>query len=179
MNEQKDQIQDLLDKGFIRPSFSTWGAPVLVAFLGHIISRDEVEVDPSKVEAFRDWPVPKSVTEILNFLGLVGYYRKFIQGFYSIVVPIIALTKKNAKFIWRSECQESFDRLKQALTSAPVLAIKSGQGEFVLYIDTSKLGLGAVLMQHDRVIAYTSRQLKVHERNYPTHYLELSAVYSS
>ncbi|XP_073031312.1 uncharacterized protein [Primulina eburnea] len=132
MKELKDQIQDLLDK----------------------------EVDPSKVEAVRDWPVPKSVTEIRSFLGLAGYYRNFIQGFSSIAVPMTALTKKNAKFVWEPECQESFDKLKQAFTTAPVLAMPSGQGEFVVYTDASKLGLGAVLMQQDRVIAYASRQLK-------------------
>ncbi|XP_073024290.1 uncharacterized mitochondrial protein AtMg00860-like [Primulina eburnea] len=131
-----------------------------VAFLGHIVSQNGLEVDPSKVEAVRDWPVPKSVTEIRSFLGLAGYYRKFIQGFSSIAVPMTALTKKNAKFVWGPECQESFDRLKQALTTAPVLAMPSGQGEFVVYTNASKLGLGAVLMQQDRVIAYASRQLK-------------------
>ncbi|XP_073064081.1 uncharacterized mitochondrial protein AtMg00860-like [Primulina eburnea] len=100
-----------------------------VVFLGHIISRDGVEVDPSKVDEVQDWPVPKSVTEIRSFLGFAGYCRKFIQGFSSISVPITTLMKKNAKFVWRSECQENFDRLKQALTSAPVLAMPSGQGE--------------------------------------------------
>ncbi|XP_073038265.1 uncharacterized protein, partial [Primulina eburnea] len=147
-----------------------------VAFLGHIISSSGVEVDPSKVEAVKEWPVPNSVTEIRSFLGLAGYYRKFIQGFSSIAVPMTALTKKNAKFVWGPECQDSFDKLKQALISAPVLSMPSGQGEYVLYTDASKLGLGAVLMQNDRVIAYASRQLKIHEKNYPTHDLELAAV---
>ncbi|XP_073317220.1 uncharacterized mitochondrial protein AtMg00860-like [Primulina huaijiensis] len=131
-----------------------------MAFLGHIISGDGVEVDPSKVEAVRDWPFPKSVTKIRSFLGLAGYYRKLIQGFSSIVVPLTTLTKKNVKFFWESEYQESFDRLKQALTLAPVLAMPSVQGDYVLYTDALKLGLGAVLMQHDRVIAYTSKYLK-------------------
>ncbi|XP_073067239.1 uncharacterized protein [Primulina eburnea] len=87
-----------------------------------------------------------------------------------------ALTKKNAKFIWGSECQESFDKLKQALISAPVLSVPSGQGEDVLYTEAAKLGLGAILMQDDQFIANASRQLKVHERNYPTHDLELTAA---
>ncbi|XP_075483636.1 uncharacterized protein LOC142523790 [Primulina tabacum] len=146
-----------------------------VAFLGHIISRDGVEVDPSKVEAVRDLPVPKSVTEILSFLELAGYYRKFIQGFSSIAVPMTTLTKKNAKFNWGSDCQESSEKLKQALTSAPVLSMPSGQGQYVLYIDALQLGLGTVLMHHDKVMAYASRLLKVHEKNYPTHTLELAA----
>ncbi|XP_075479401.1 uncharacterized protein LOC142520284 [Primulina tabacum] len=108
---------------------------------------DGIEVDPSKVESVRYWPVSKSVTEIRSFLGLAGYYRKFIEGFSSIAVSMTALTKKNAKFSWGPECQESFDRLKQALITAPVLAMPLGQGEFVVYTDASKLGLGAVLMQ--------------------------------
>ncbi|XP_073033776.1 uncharacterized protein [Primulina eburnea] len=119
-------------------------------FLGHTVTRDLVEVNPSKVEVVRDCPVPKSVTEIRSFLGLAGHYRKFIQGFSSIVVPMNSLTKKNAKFIWGLACQESFDRLKKALTLAPVLAMPSVQGEFVLYTDALKLDLGTALMQHDR-----------------------------
>ncbi|XP_075521480.1 uncharacterized protein LOC142554696 [Primulina tabacum] len=110
-----------------------------VASVGHIISRDGVEVDRSKVEAVRDWPMPKSVTEIRSFLGFFGYYRKFIQGFSFIVVPMTTLTKKNSKFVWGSECQESFEKPKQALTSAPVLVVPSGQGEYVLYTYASKL----------------------------------------
>ncbi|XP_073045953.1 uncharacterized mitochondrial protein AtMg00860-like [Primulina eburnea] len=94
-----------------------------VAFVCHIVSRDGIEVDPSKVESVRDWPVPKSVTKIRSFLGLDGYYKNFIQRFSFIAVPLIALTKKNVQFFWGSECQESFDRLKQASTTVPVLAM--------------------------------------------------------
>ncbi|XP_075473977.1 putative mitochondrial protein AtMg00860 [Primulina tabacum] len=148
----------------------------IVAFLGHIVSWDSIEVDPSKVEAVRDWPVPKSVTQIRSFLGLAGYYMKFIQSFSSFAVPLTALTKKIAKFIWGSKCRESFVRLKQALTTAPVLTMLSGQGEFVVYTDASNLCLGAVLMLYNRVTAYVSRQLNIHEKNYPTHDLELVAV---
>ncbi|XP_073121713.1 uncharacterized protein [Henckelia pumila] len=143
-----------------------------VAFLGHVISERGVEVDPSKVQAVKEWSVPRNASEIRSFLGLAGYYRKFIKGFSSIAVPLTALTKKNSRFVWSSECQRSFDVLKEALTTAPVLAMPSGQGDFVVYTDASKLGLGAVLMQRDRVIAYASRQLKEHEKNYPTHDLE-------
>ncbi|XP_073137293.1 uncharacterized protein [Henckelia pumila] len=138
-----------------------------VPFLGHIISKSGVEVDPSKVQAVKEWSVPRNASEIRSFLGLAGYYRKFIKGFSSIAVPLTALTKKNAKFIWKPECQESFDVLKEALTTAPVLAMPSGEGDFVVYTDASKLVLGAVLMQRDRVIAYDSRQLKEHENYHP------------
>ncbi|XP_075524508.1 putative mitochondrial protein AtMg00860 [Primulina tabacum] len=118
-----------------------------VVFLGHIISKDGVEVDPSKVKVVKEWLVPKSVTEIRSLFGLAGYYRKFIQGFSYIVIPLTALMKKNAKFIWGSNCQESFEKLKRALTSAPLLSMPSGQGEYVLYTDASKLGLDEVLMK--------------------------------
>ncbi|XP_073119566.1 uncharacterized protein [Henckelia pumila] len=108
-----------------------------VPFLGHIISKSGVEVDPSKVQAVKEWSVPRNTSEIRSFLGLAGYYRKFIKGFSSIVVPLTALTKKNAKFIWKPECQESFDVLKKALTTAPVLAMPCGEGDFVVYTDAS------------------------------------------
>ncbi|XP_073307135.1 uncharacterized protein [Primulina huaijiensis] len=114
---------------------------------------DGIEVDPSKVEEVRDWPVPKSVTEICSFLGLAGYYRKFIQSLSSIVMLMTALTKKNTKFIWGSEYHESFDRLKQALTTAPVLAMPSGQREYVVYTDASKLD---ALSRKHAVIAHFS-----------------------
>ncbi|XP_073045893.1 uncharacterized mitochondrial protein AtMg00860-like [Primulina eburnea] len=104
-----------------------------VAFLGHIVSQEGIEVIPSKVEAVRDWPVPKSVTEIRSFLGLDGYYRNFIQGFSSITVPLTVLMKKNVKFVWGTDCQEIFDRLKQALTMAPVIVMPFGQGECDIY----------------------------------------------
>ncbi|XP_073121601.1 uncharacterized mitochondrial protein AtMg00860-like [Henckelia pumila] len=97
-----------------------------VALLGHINSKGGVEVDPSKVQAVKEWSIPKNASEIRNFLGLAGYYRKFIKVFSSIDVPLIALTKKNAKFVWIPKCQVIFDLLKKALTTAPVLAMPSG-----------------------------------------------------
>ncbi|XP_073121524.1 uncharacterized protein [Henckelia pumila] len=127
-----------------------------VAFLGHIIFESGVEVDPFKVQAVKEWSAPRNASKICSFLGLAGYYRKFINEFSSIVVPLTELTKKNAKFVWSPKCQESFDVLKEALTSAPVLAMPSGHSDFVVYTNDSKLGLGSVLMQRDRVIAYAS-----------------------
>ncbi|XP_073121681.1 uncharacterized protein [Henckelia pumila] len=118
-----------------------------VAFLGYVISERGVEVDPSKVQAVKEWSVPRNASEIHSFLGLAGYYRKFIKGFSSIAVPLTALTKKNARIVWSSECQRSFDVLKEALTTAPILTMPSRQGDFVVYTDAYKLGLGAVLMQ--------------------------------
>ena len=147
-----------------------------VLFLGHIISKDGVSVDPSKVAAVMDWKQPKSVTEIRCFLGLAGYYRRFIQNFSTIAIPLTSLTKKDKKFIWDEKCENSFQTLKNCLTTAPILTLPQGIKGFVIYTDASNQGYGAVLMQHGKVIAYASRQLKVHEKNYPTHDLELGAV---
>ena len=147
-----------------------------VAFLGHIVSAEGVSVDPQKVEAILNWKPPMSVTEIRSFLGLSGYYRKFVEGFSKIAAPLTRLTRKEEPFLWSEACQQSFDELKRRLTSAPVLTLPSGQDGFAVYCDASRQGLSCVLMQNDKVIAYASRQLKKHEQNYPTHDLELAVV---
>ncbi|CAL2265878.1 unnamed protein product [Prunus armeniaca] len=147
-----------------------------VDFLGHVISAEGIYVDPRKVEAVVNWVQPTSVTEIRSFLGLAGYYRRFVEGFSSIAAPLTWLTRKDVKFEWTEECEQSFQELKKRLTTAPVLALPDNSGNFVIYSDASLQGLGCVLMQHDQVIAYASRQLKKHEQNYPVHDLELAAV---
>jgi len=148
----------------------------LVAFLGHIVSSEGIKVDPKKIEAVQNWPRPSSVTEIQSFLGLAGYYRRFVEGFSSIASPITKLTEKGAPFRWSDECEEIFQKLKTSLTTAPVLVLPTGSGCYTVYCDASRIGLEAVLMQDARVIAYASRQLKVHEKNYPVHDLELAAI---
>jgi len=147
-----------------------------VAFLGHIISSEGIEVDPKKTDAVKSWPRPLSPSDIRSFLGLAGYYRRFVEGFSSIASPLTALTQKKSKFEWSESCEKSFQLLKDKLTSAPVLTLPEGTEGFVVYCDASRVGLGCVLMQHGKVIAYSSRQLKIHEKNYPTHDLELAAV---
>jgi hypothetical protein len=147
-----------------------------VKFLGHVISRNGLAVDPSKVEAVVNWMPPTTVTEVRSFLGLAGYYRKFIQDFSRIASPITSLTKKGVPFVWDDNCQGAFDKLKQKLTTSPVLILPSSDRSFVVYTDASILGLGGVLMQIERVVAYASRQLRIHEQNYPTHDLELAAI---
>ena len=147
-----------------------------VTFLGHIVSAEGVSVDPQKVEAILNWKPPTSVTEIRIFLGLAGYYRKFVEGFSKIAAPLTRLTRKEEPLLWSEACQQSFDELKRRLTSAPVFTLPSGQDGFAVYCDASRQGLGCVLMQNDKVIAYASKQLKKHEQNYPTHDLELAAV---
>ncbi|GJR89983.1 putative reverse transcriptase domain-containing protein [Tanacetum coccineum] len=119
---------------------------------------------------------PTTPTEVRQFLGLAGYYRRFIEGFSLISKPLTKLTQKNKKFEWGEEEEESFEMLKQKLCSAPILSLPEGTKDFVVYCDASIKGFGAVLMQREKVIAYASRQLKKHEENYMTHDLELGAV---
>jgi hypothetical protein len=147
-----------------------------VAFLGHIISTGGVSVDPGKVKDVLNWMPPTNVLEIRSFLGLVGYYRHFIQDFSKIAKPMTRLLEKGRDFKWTPEWQPSFEELKIRLTSAPVLILPDVSKTFDIYCDTSRQGLGCVLMQEGRVVSYTSRQLKKHEENYPTHDLELAAV---
>jgi len=138
-----------------------------VVFLGHLISAEGIFVDPRKVEAVLKWGRPTNVTEIQSFLGLTGYYRRFIEGFSTIASPLTKLTRKEVGFVWSEEYEASFRELKERLTSASMLAFPSRTEGFVVYSDASKRGLGCVLIQHERVIAYASRQLKSHEVNYP------------
>ncbi|XP_035845916.1 uncharacterized mitochondrial protein AtMg00860-like [Helianthus annuus] len=131
-----------------------------VAFLGHIVSAEGITMDPSKVEAITKWPRPTSVTEVRSFLGLAGYYRRFVEGFSILALPLTQLLRKGVKFTWNDDREKSFEALKQKLVSAPILTLPSGTGGFDIYSDASKKGLGCVLMQHGKVIAYASRQLK-------------------
>ncbi|GJZ62849.1 putative reverse transcriptase domain-containing protein [Tanacetum coccineum] len=208
MQELSTQLQELADKGFIRPSSSPWGtlnkeeheenlklilellkkkelyAKFLkcefwlskVQFLGRVIDSKGIHVDPAKIESIKDWVSPKTPTEIRQFRGLFGYYRRFIEGFSKTAKPMTKLTQKSVKFNWGEKEEAAFRMLTQKLYSALVLALPEGGENFVVYCDASHKGLGAVLMQKEKVIAYTYRQLKIHEKNYTTHDLELGAV---
>ncbi|GJX60640.1 putative reverse transcriptase domain-containing protein, partial [Tanacetum coccineum] len=147
-----------------------------VQFLGHVIDNKGIHVDPAKIESVKDWASPKTPTEIRQFLGLAGYYRRFIEGFSKIAKPMTKLTQKKVKFEWGDKQEAAFQLLKQKLCSAPILALPEGSEDFIVYCDASIKGLGAVLMQREKVISYASRQLKIHEKNYTTHDLELGAV---
>nr|CAD39386.2 OSJNBb0016B03.11 [Oryza sativa Japonica Group] len=147
-----------------------------VKFLGHVISAGGVAVDPSNVESVTNWKQPKTVSEIRSFLGLAGYYRRFIENFSKIAKPMTRLLQKDVKYKWSEECEQSFQELKNRLVSAPILILPDPKKGFQVYCDASKLGLGCVLMQDGKVVAYASRQLRPHEKNYPTHDLELAAV---
>ncbi|GKE27067.1 putative reverse transcriptase domain-containing protein, partial [Tanacetum coccineum] len=147
-----------------------------VQFLSHVIDSKRVHVDPAKIEAIKNWATPTTPTEVRQFLGLAGYYQRFIEGFSLIYKPLTKLTQKNKKYEWGEEEEEVFQMLKQKLCSAPILVLPDGTEDFVVYCDASLKGYRAVLMQQEKVIAYASRQLKTHEENYMTHDLELGAV---
>ncbi|KAF8052117.1 hypothetical protein N665_1603s0001 [Sinapis alba] len=129
-----------------------------------------------KRSCIRESPQPKSATAIRSFLGLAGYYKKFVKGFSSIAQPMTKLTGKDVKFAWSEESERSFSALKDMLTSAPVLVLPEEDQSYVVYTDASITRLGCVLTQNGKVIAYASRQLRKHEGNYPTHDLEMAAV---
>nr|GEX49773.1 putative reverse transcriptase domain-containing protein [Tanacetum cinerariifolium] len=198
MKDLSEQLKELSDKGVIRPSFLTMGSSspigqkegwiVLdvhrlprikqtnVQFLGHMIDSQGIHVDPAKIKSVKDWASPKSPTEIRQFLGLTGYYRRFIEGFSKIAKPMTKLTQKKVKFEWGDKQEATFQLLKQKLCSAPILALPEGSKDFIVYYDASNKGMCTVLMQREKVISYASRQLKIHEKNYTTHDLELGAV---
>jgi hypothetical protein len=147
-----------------------------VPFLGHIISNGGISVDSAKVKEIVVWSIPTTVAEVRSFLGFVGYYRRFIEGFSKIAKPMTSLLEKERESKWDDKCQDSFDQLKKRLMSPPVLVMIDLQKGFDIYCDACGQGLGCVLMQEGHVIAYASRQLRKHELNYPTHDLELAAV---
>ena len=118
-----------------------------IGFLGHVVSGDGISVDPDKTKAVMDWPRPTTMTEIRSFLGLAGYYRRFIEGFAHLSSPMTKLTRKGEKFEWNDACERAFQELKRKLTTTPVLAIPRSGEKYSIYSDASHSGLGCVLMQ--------------------------------
>jgi hypothetical protein len=147
-----------------------------VAFLDHVLSEGGVYVDPGKVKDMLEWEPPQNVSDIRSFLGLAGYYRRFIKDFSKIDKPMTRLLEKGKGFKWSEECQASFEELRKRLTSAPVLTLPDITRSFDIYCDASRSSLGCMLMQDGKVVSYASQQLKKHEENYPTHDLELAVV---
>ncbi|GKE77768.1 retrotransposon protein, putative, ty3-gypsy subclass [Tanacetum coccineum] len=141
-----------------------------------VINSQGIHVDLAKIEAVKNWASPTTRIEIRQFLGLAGYYRRFIKDFLKIAKSLTELTQKNKKYIWGEKQESTFQLLKQKLCEALILSLPEGNDDFVVYCDASHQGLGAVLIQREKVIAYASRQLKLHEENYTTHDLELGAV---
>jgi hypothetical protein len=147
-----------------------------VQFLGHVVSSKGISVDLRKVQEVMDWKPPRTVHQVWSFLGLAGYYHRFIPNFSKIAKPITDLLRKEEKFVWNAEWGEAFRTLKKLLTTSPVLAQPDIIKSFDVYCDASGTGLGCVLMQEGRAIAYSSCQLRPHEEHYPTLDLELTAV---
>ncbi|KAL8098228.1 hypothetical protein AgCh_031109 [Apium graveolens] len=181
MKELASQLQDLLDNGMIRPNVSPWGAPVLFVkkkddSMRICIDYRELNKLTIKNRGGIQLGRPTTPTEVRSFVGLVGYYGRFVQDFGKIAGPLTRLTQKTEKFVWTEKYEEIFQELKRRLVSAPVLALPDGKGEFLIYSDASHKGLGCVLMQHGKVIVYASRQLKEYESRYPMHDLELVAI---
>ncbi|GJY47646.1 putative reverse transcriptase domain-containing protein [Tanacetum coccineum] len=163
-------ILELLKKEELYAKFSKCDFWIsIVQFLGHVIDSQGIHVDPAKIETVKNWASPITPTEVRQFLGLAGYYQRFIKDFSKIAKSLTELTQKNKKYIWGEDQESAFQLLKQKLCEAPILALPEGNDDFV--------GLGAVLMQREKVIAYSSRQLKPNEENYTTHDLELGAVH--
>jgi hypothetical protein len=157
----------------------SFGVPE-VDFLGHVLSAEGVRVDPTKVTAITNWPIPSSATDVRSFLGLANYYRRFIRSFGGIAAPLTELTKHKVAFRWTEKHQSSFEQLKRSLANAPVLHASDPDRPFVLHTDASNFALGAVLMQDFgnglQPIAYESHKFNDKEVNWPTHERELYAI---
>ncbi|GKB47560.1 reverse transcriptase domain-containing protein, partial [Tanacetum coccineum] len=170
-------VLELLKKGKLYAKFSDsefWLREV--QFLRHVINGNMIHVDPSKIEVVKKWKASRTPIEIHSFLGLAGYYRRFIENFSKIAKSLTILTQKSKTFNWGEEHEYAFQTLKNKLCNATVLALPDGSEVFVVYCDASRIGLGCVLIQRGKVIAYASRQLKIYKNNYTTHDLELGAV---
>ena len=151
-----------------------------VNYLGHPVTEEGLLPDSSLLAAIREIPPPKTATEVRSFLGLAGYYRRYVKNFVAIASPLHALTRKDAVFHWSEECQTAFDRLKTLLTTSPITAFPDFSQAFRLYIDASTAGLGAILAQvrdgKERIICCTSRALNQAEKSYPATKLECLAI---
>jgi hypothetical protein len=147
-----------------------------VSFLCHIISKGGIFVDASKVKDVLSWNTPQNVSYIRSFLGLVGYYRRFIEEFSMIYKPMTELLLKGKTFEWTLRHEASFQELKKRLTTGPVLTMPDMEKLFSIYYDASSQGLGCVLLQDGHVVAYALRRLRKHEEKYLTLDLELAAV---
>ncbi|GJY95907.1 putative reverse transcriptase domain-containing protein, partial [Tanacetum coccineum] len=182
MKVLSEQLKELSDKGFIRPSSSPWGASVLFvkkkdgSFRLYIDYRElnKLTVITNfgyKKRIFQKWH--SELDMVIMSSNLAGYYRRFIEGFLKIAKPMTKLTQKKVMFVWGDKHEETFQLLKQKLCSAPILALPEGSEDFIVYYDASIKGLGTVMMQREKVIAYALRQLKINEKNYTTYDLKL------
>ena len=140
-----------------------------IKYPGHVISEEGISVDSDIIREIMEWFVPEDVSDVWSFMGITSYYRKFIEGFSKIMNPITSLQKKGKIFVWDLKCEERFKKLKELLTNVLILKIAYRNKDFVVCTEACNEGLGGVLMQEGHVIAYESRKLKIHEKNYATY----------
>ena len=187
--EVERQLAVLVGKGFVQPSHSAWGAPVIfvakksgelrmdsVEFLGHVVSKDSVQVDPKKVSVIRDWPPLRDVHAVQQFLGLGNYFKHYIQGYAKLVALLRKLTEKPVAFLFEGAAVQAFEKLKYSLSHAPVLALPDPDLPFEVVVDASGFGCGAVLLQNQKPVAFHSYKFNSAERNYGGVEQELLAV---
>ena len=173
----------LMDAGVKLQPAKCYIAYTKIQYLGYVVSGEGIQPDPEKVKAVSDFNIPKSLYHLRAFLGLTSYYRVFIQNYAMIAAPLYELLKDSTPFVWSADCQKSFDDLKRALTSAPIVAHYRDTGALTVYTDASYDGIGAILTQEqegeEKVISYLSRSLKPSEKNYTVSEIEaLSIVYA-
>ncbi|XP_065879412.1 uncharacterized protein [Euphorbia lathyris] len=179
--ELQRQVEELMAKGLIRESMSPCAVPVILVpkkdgTWRMCIDSQGVSVDIEKVKAIQEWPTPNSVTEVRSFHGLASFYRRFVKNFSTIAAPLTEVIKKNVGFKWGKAQEDAFEMLKARLTSAPVLALPNFDKSFEIECDASGVGIGAVLMQEGRPIAFFSEKLSGATLNYPTYDKELYAL---
>lgn len=163
----------------LKPS-KCWLMQTEITFLGHVVNKEGVATDPEKIRLVQEWPEPKNVKELRGFLGLTGYYRKFVESYSRIAAPLNQLLKKNRSFIWTEECKQAFDQLKQVLLSPPILVLPGEEDTFILDTDACDVSIGAVLSVikdgKERIVAFAGRTLNKNERNYCVTRKELLAI---
>ncbi|XP_040967125.1 uncharacterized protein [Gossypium hirsutum] len=179
--ELQRQVNKLMEKGYIRESLSPCDVPVLLVpkkdrTWRFVVSADGLEVDQEKIKAIQDWPRPMSVTQVRSFHGLASFYRRFVLNFSIIAAPLTSVIKKNSSFIRNDEQEKSFIKIKDCLTNAPLLALPDFSKTFEIVCDASGIGIGAVLTQEGRPVAYYSEKLNGAILNYPVYDKEMYAL---
>jgi hypothetical protein len=171
-----DKVLQLLKEKqlYAKPSKCFFGVKE-VEYLGHIVSHEGVKVDPNKIKAMKVWPIPKTLKNLRGFLGLTGYYRKFVRNYGRIEAPLTTLTKKDA-FSWTPEATKSFEQLKEVMCKAPILTTQDFTKTFTVECDASGNGIGVFLMQEGRPLAFESQSLKGKDLHKPIYEKEMMAI---
>ncbi|XP_039047295.1 uncharacterized protein LOC120187712 [Hibiscus syriacus] len=176
LDHVRQVLQRLQENGFVAKRSKCTLRQTTVEYLGHIVSREGLAVDPAKVEAIRGWPVPTTVKEVQAFLGIASYYRKFIKGFATIAAPISDLLRKGQSFEWTEAAQSAMNHLKSRLCSAPILGLPDFDKEFQVETDASGIGIGAILIQEGKPLAYFSQKLSPRMQSASTYNREMFAI---